>query len=237
MDDELKSNPSVRERISENNSFIEGISDDKEAKELANTIKSGSLPFTLKVVQQEGIGPSLGKQALDISVMAGAVSFIIVALFMLVFYRLPGLVANIALVAYVSITILLISAFKITLTLPGIAGIILSVGMAVDANIIIFERVKEELRAGKTLRGAVEAGFKRALAPIVDANSTTTIVGVILFVFGTGPIKGFAVTLVLGVLLSLFSAVTLTRYLLIQVMGFGFKHPWMYGYKGGSANA
>lgn len=238
LDDVLLQSPSVNQRIDGGSAYIEGPDyTSQSTKEDAALIRSGALPFSLTAVQVDGIGPTLGQQALNISIYAGTIAFVLVCIFMLLWYRLPGLVANVALVAYVAITILILSALKIALTLPGIAGIILSVGMAVDANIIIFERVKEELRAGKTLRGAVEIGFKRAFSTILDANVTTIIVGLVLYILGTGPIKGFAVTLTLGVLLSFISAITLTRYLLLQVMGLGLKHTWLYGYKGGAVNA
>jgi len=237
LDDKSISTASVSKRIDGGSAIIEGGDFTSDStKELAALIRSGALPFSLKDIQVEAIGPTLGQQALVISLQAGALAFILVCIFMLVWYRLPGIVANIALVAYIAITILILSASKITLTLPGIAGIILSVGMAVDANILIFERLKEELKAGKTLRGAVDAGFKRALKPIVDSNITTTIVSLVLIIFGTGPIQGFGVTLLIGVVLSFFSAITLSRYLLIQMMGLGFKHTWLYGYKGGIVN-
>jgi len=238
LDEKKLNSATVDERIDGDSAIIEGRDYTAEStKADAALIRSGALPFSLNPIQVEAIGPTLGQQALIISLQAGMLAFALVCIFMLIWYRLPGIVADIALVAYVAITILILSASKIALTLPGIAGIILSVGMAVDANILIFERVKEELKAGKTLRGAVDTGFKRAFKTIVDANITTIIVGVILFMLGTGPIQGFAVTLTLGVLLSFFSAITLTRYLLIQMMGLGLKHTWLYGYKGGTINA
>lgn len=238
LDDKLLSSPTVKERIDGGSAIIEGKDYTAEStKADAALIRSGSLPFSLKDIQVEAIGPTLGQKALYISLQAGLIAFGLVCIFMLLWYRLPGIVADIALVAYIAVIVIILSALKISLTLPGIAGIILSVGMAVDANILIFERLKEELRAGKTLRGAVDIGFKRAFKTIVDANITTIIVGVVLFTLGTGPIQGFAVTLTLGVLLSFLSAITLTRYLLIQVMGLGLKHTWLYGYKGGMINA
>jgi preprotein translocase subunit SecD len=240
LDQTMISNASVNQRIDSEGAIIEGGDFTAQStKDLADLIRSGALPFKLSPVQVEGIGPSLGQKALFISVTAGAVAFAIVAVFMLLFYRLPGLVADIALIGYVALTIIILSGLKIPLTLPGIAGIILSVGMAVDANIIIFERVKEELRSGKTLRGAVDIGFKRALKPIVDANLTTIITATVLFFLGTGPIRGFALTLGLGVVLSFFTAITLTRYMLVQVMSLGLKHKWLYGHHviGGEVNA
>lgn len=238
LDDKLISNPRVNYKIDTQEAIIEGGGfTAQSSEELASLIRSGALPFSLKPVQVEGVGPILGPQALHISIMAGIVAFILVCLFMLLWYRLPGLIASIALAGYVALTILILSGFKITLTLLGIAGIILSIGMAVDANIIIFERLKEELKAGKTLRGAVEAGFKRAFRAIFDGNMTTVIVGLVLLWFGTALIKGFAITLTIGVLLSFFSAITVTRYMLLQVMSLGLRQTWLYGYKGGATNA
>ncbi len=237
LDEVMISNPSVSGRIDGGSAEITGDFTADEAKETASLIRSGALPFSLKPVQVEGIGPILGQQALNISIKAGMIAFVLVCIYMIAWYRLSGIVASFALTAYVAVTIIILSGAQIALTLPGIAGIILSVGMAVDANILIFERVKEELRAGKTLRGAVELGFKRAFTTIVDANITTMIVGALLFLLGTGPIRGFAITLMLGVALSFLSAITLTRYMLVQTMGLGLRQPWLYGNKGGAVNA
>lgn len=240
LDEMMISSPRVSHKIDSDSAIIEGTDFTSESsKELADLIRSGALPFSLKAVQVDGIGPILGQEALKISIQAGLLAFAIICVFMLFWYRLPGLVAVISLIAYTAVIILILSVLRnyIQLTLPGIAGIILSIGMAVDANIIIFERLKEELRAGKTLRGAVEVGFNRAFKTIFDANITTIIVGAVLWALGTGPIQGFAKVLIIGVVLSFLSAITLTRFLLIQVMGLGLRQRWLYGHKGGVINA
>lgn len=201
-----------------------------EAKTLADTIRSGSLPFKLEAKQVNGISPLLGKGALDVSIHAAIVAFIIVCLFMIGYYRLPGILACIALLGHTVLQLLFISWMSITVTLPGLAGIILTVGMGVDANIIIFERIKEELRNGKTLRAAIDVGFKRAFTAILDANMTTLIAAVVLFIFGTGPMVSFAYTLGIGVLLSFLTAVTVSRIMIKSVAEVDIaKHHWLYG--------
>ena len=202
----------------------------EEAKELADTIRAGSLPFKLEAKDLRSISPILGEGALKVAVNAGIVSFIIVFLYMLFYYRLPGMLANIALFGLVMMQIFVITVTRISLTLPGIAGLILSIGMGVDANIIIFERIKEELRSGKTLRAAIDVGFKRAFSAILDANITTLITAMVLYWLGSGPIKGFAITLGLGVALSFLTAVTASRIMLKSVSSVDIaKHHWLYG--------
>ncbi|MBZ4666160.1 MAG: protein-export rane protein SecD [Mahella sp.] len=163
--------------------------------------------------------------------MAGAIGVAAVLLFMLLYYRLPGLVADVALITYILLVFLVLAGTGATLTLPGIAGIVLSIGMAVDANVLIFERLKEELKAGKTLGAALDAAFHRALSAILDSNITTLIAGIVLYFYGTGTIKGFAVTLIIGIAVSMFTAVVVTRYLLKLVMDFGIKNLKVYGVK------
>ncbi|MGE5612842.1 MAG: protein translocase subunit SecD [Bacillota bacterium] len=236
MDDEYISAPVVQEHIVDGNAVITlgGDKTDREAaaeaKELADTIRAGALPFRLVAKQVNAISPMLGKGALDVTIDAFKVAFVLICLFMIIYYRLPGLVASVALFALAIFTLLFISWLGITLTLPGLAGIVLSVGMGVDANVIIYERIKEELRSGKTLRAAVDLGFKRAFAAIVDGNITTLITAVILYIFGTGTIISFAYTLFIGVVLSFFTAITLTRIMLDSVTNFDIaKKPWLYG--------
>jgi preprotein translocase subunit SecD len=203
-----------------------------QSKDLAETINAGALPFNLTAVEKKSISPILGKNALNVSLKAGVVALLLVWLFMLVYYRLPGILANIALLLHTVIQIQFIAYNHITLTLPGIAGIILTIGMGVDANVIIFERIKEELKNGKTLRAAIDVGFKRAFAAILDANITTTITGLVLWYFGSGPVKSFAITLIIGVLLSFFTAITASRILLKSVSDVNIaKHRWLYGAK------
>jgi preprotein translocase subunit SecD len=238
MDDQFISAPTVQSHIPNGEAVITlGANRDKdeliaEAKELADTIRSGALPFKLEAKQVNAISPLLGKGALDITVKAFIVAFLLICIFMMVYYRLPGLVAWIALFALAVMSLNIISWLGITLTLPGLAGIVLSVGMGVDANVIIFERIKEELRSGKTLKAAVDLGFKRALSAIIDGNVTTIIVAVILYFFGTGAMISFAYTLFFGVLISFFTAITLTKAMLVAIGDFSFtKKLWLYGVK------
>ncbi|ADL41899.1 protein-export membrane protein SecD [Caldicellulosiruptor obsidiansis OB47] len=232
LDGKLISNPVVRSEIDNGEAVIEGMKDLEEAKTLAQQIKAGALPFALNVIESKAIGPSLGNEAFKSTLKAGIIGILLVFLFMIIFYRLPGLVADIALVAYIVILVAIVGYAKITLTLPGIAGIILSAGMAVDANILIFARLKEELRSGKTLRAAMDAGFRRALNAVIDSNVTTIIAGIVLLFLGTGPIKGFAWTLTIGIVVSFFTAITVTRFLLTSIINTGlFKDIRWYGGK------
>src|SRR5690606_32889597 len=171
----------------------------------------GALPVPLDVVEMRNVGPTLGQESIDRSLKAGIAGLVLVVLYMIIYYRLPGLLADVALGVYVMLVLALLAGLGATLTLPGIAGLILSVGMAVDANVIIYERIKDELRAGKRVRAAIRAGFSRAFRAILDANITTLIAAGVLFYLGTGPVKGFAVTLSLGVLASMFTAIVVTR--------------------------
>lgn len=219
LDGESISDPRVESSIVAGKGFIEGSASIEEAKDLAIKIESGALPVDLNQLETRTIGATLGANALDTGITAGIIGIIAILLFMLLFYRLPGLVADISLAAYLLLVLYIIVAANVTLTLPGVAGIILTVGMAVDANVIIFERIKEERRTGKTLRSAVDAGFHKAFRAIIDANITTLIAAVVLYSFGTGPIKGFAVTLGLGILTSMFTAIIGTRSVINLVYG------------------
>lgn len=235
MDDQYISAPVVQTAITNGDARITlgSSSDDtavKEAKELADTIRAGSLPFKLETKQVNAISPMLGKGALQVTIQAFIVAFILVCLFMIGYYRLPGVLACVALLGHTVIQLLFISWLGITVTLPGLAGIILTVGMGVDANIIIFERIKEELRSGKTLRAAIDVGFKRAFSAILDANMTTLISAVVLYIFGTGPMVSFAYTLGIGVLLSFLTAVTVSRIMIKSIADLDIaKHHWLYG--------
>lgn len=219
LDDEVISAPTVNQVLNQNNLLIEGNFTANEAILLANLIQGGSLPMELEEVQTTLINATLGQTALDQSILAGLIGFALIGVFMILRYRLAGVIAILSLVVYGALTLLALIAFGATLTLPGIAGLILSVGMAVDANIIIFERLREELGAGKTLRTAIKGSYHRAMSSIVDSNVTTLVAGVILYYFGEGPIKGFAITLSLGIILSMFTALVLTRIMLNQVGG------------------
>ncbi|CDF58332.1 protein translocase subunit SecD [Thermobrachium celere] len=215
MDEELVSAPVVKSVITTGEAIIEGSKDIEEAKRLAGIIKSGALPVELVPATVKTIGPSLGADAIPTSKKAAVIGITLVMLFMAIYYRIPGIIADLALAVYIMLTMLIFTtALKATLTLPGIAGLLLSVGMAVDANVLIFERIKEELKLGKSLRSAVDAGFNRALPSILDSNITTIIAGLVLMWLGAGQVKGFALTLVTGVVCSLFTAVTVTKFLL-----------------------
>ncbi len=224
VDNVLVSSPSVDEAINSETCVIEGNFDSDTATLLANQIKSGTLPFALEPISQSSVGAQLGDDALNKSLMACGIGLLLVMIFMIVIYRLNGLVADIALIGYVAIVALIIHGFGIQLTLPGIAGVILTIGTAVDANVIIFERIKEERKTGKSLRVAVDSGFNRAFSAIIDANVTTIIAAIALWYFGSGTIIGFAKTLFIGTIVSMFTAVFVTRFLLRQVVGFGIKN-------------
>lgn len=229
IDDNIISAPSVKERIDSDTCIISGSFDQESASMLANQIKSGQLPVALNAIEDSTVGAELGENALSTSLWAALIGIILVMLFMLIFYRLPGLVADIALVGYVGVICFIIGAFRINLSLSGIAGIVLSIGMAVDANVIIFERIKEEIKSGKTVRASVDAGFHRALSAIIDGNITTLIAAVVLWLSGVATVQGFAVTLFIGVVLSMLTAITLTKFLLKQIVGLNVKNTTLYG--------
>jgi len=186
---------------------------------LALLLRSGALAAPVEIVREKTIGPSLGKDNIEKGFKSVVVGFVVVLLFMLIYYRMFGLVANIALSFNVVLIVAVLSLLGATLTLPGIAGIVLTVGMAVDANVLIFERIKEELRLGNTAQGSIKAGYDKALSTIADANITTFIAAIVLFAFGTGPIKGFAVTLSIGILTSMFTAIMVTRAIVNAIYG------------------
>ncbi|AOT72822.1 protein translocase subunit SecD [Geosporobacter ferrireducens] len=230
LDEQIISAPEVREEIPNGRAVITGNFTIDEASNLAALIRGGALPVNLTEVQTSAIGPTLGLDSLNKSIDAAKIGIALVLLFMLIYYRVPGLIASIALLLYILIVLYVFIGFGATLTLPGVAGLILSIGMAVDANVIIFERLKEELRNGKSLRAAVDSGFARALTTILDANITTMIAGIVLFQFGSGPIKGFAVTLMIGIGVSMFTAVVITKMLLKLFININiFKNTKLYG--------
>lgn len=229
LDGEVLQNPTVNEPIPTGKARITGYSSLEEAHTIALLLKSGALPLQTEVIQKRTVGPTLGADSLDKSIKAGIVGLIAIVAFMLLYYRLPGMVANFALVVYALIVLAIFSAMHVVLTLPGIAAFLLSMGMAVDANIIIFERVKEELKDGKTLRSAINSGFHRAFVAVFDSNLTTLIVTVVLFYFGSGPIKSFAVALGVGIVTSMFTAITFTRWMLHNVADLGIKNTKLYG--------
>ncbi|MDF2928965.1 protein translocase subunit SecD [Anaerospora sp.] len=214
LDKQVLTNPSVQEAIPGGKAVITGSRTLEEAQRLAILLRSGALPIKVEVMETRTVGPTLGQDSKDKSIKAFTIGVLAIVVFMLLFYRLSGVVANIALLVYVLLLLGVLKGLEATMTLPGIAGIILSMGVAVDANVLIFERFKEEFRSGKTLRAAMDAGFHRAFGTILDANVSVMITAAVLFLLGSGPIKGFAVTLGLGVVISMFTAITVSRSLL-----------------------
>ncbi len=225
MDGFLISSPIVSETIHTGEAEITGDFTAEEAQRLAQQIQSGALPIEMEEIEVRSVSATLGENALSTGLMAGAIGIALVFVFMIAYYRLPGVVACIALSIYILFLLLLLATIEgVQLTLPGIAGMILSIGMAVDANVIIFERMREEIIEGKTVRTAIKAGFSRAFSAILDSNVTTIIAALVLLFFGTGSIKGFAVTLLIGIILSFVTAVFVTRGLLYLMLGFNLKN-------------
>lgn len=239
MDDQMITNPTVQSVIRDGKAQITGSKTMDEATRQANIIKSGALPVTLKTVAIKTVGASLGANALPKSLLAGAVGIGLAFLFMIAFYRVPGLMANFALSLFVYLNLLILALIGATITLSGIAGFLLSVGMALDANMLIFERIKEELKAGKSVKSSIDAGFHRALTSILDSNITTIIAGLILYYLGSGSVRGFALTLIIGVLVSMFTAITVTRYFMKLAVNSGMLSKlWHFGVKkGGQSHA
>ena len=228
LDGEAISIPRVQQEIAEGTAVISGSFDFKEAKLLAQRLNAGALPVPIQLLSQQTIGASLGQDSLAKSLHAGAIGFLIVVAFMIQYYRLPGLVASVALAMYTALVLAVFKLWGITLTLSGIAGVILSIGMAVDANILIFERMREELRKGRPLDSAIAEGFKRAWTSIYDSNVSSLITCAILYGFTSSSVRGFAVTLALGILVSMFSAITVTRTMLRLVAPWTAKHAWLF---------
>jgi preprotein translocase subunit SecD len=218
LDNKLISDPIVRSELPSGNVQITGNFDVKEANELMTFLKAGSLPVPLEVIENRTVEASLGNESVKATLISGIIGGVAVMIFMVAVYQLPGLLANIALIIYSLLVLAIFKIIPVTLTVPGVAAFILSVGMAVDANILIFERTKEELRDKRTLYAAIEIGFKRAFSAIFDSNVNSLITCAILFYFGTGPVKGFALTLAIGVVISMFTAITATRSLLHWVL-------------------
>lgn len=230
-DGKVVSAPTVQSAITGGNAVINGMEDGEEAEKLAQTIRIGALPLSLEELHSKEVGATLGKDALDTTLKAGAIGLAIVAVLMIVLYLLPGVISVFALVAYVVLMLLCLNGFNASLTLPGLAGIILSIGMAVDANVIIFTRIQEELGKGATVKNAIELGFNKALSAILDSNITTLIASVVLYIMGVGSIKGFALTLGIGIALSMFTALFVTKHLLKAVFALGLQNPKFYGSK------
>ncbi|MBQ6833127.1 MAG: protein translocase subunit SecD [Lachnospiraceae bacterium] len=228
-DGEIKSAPTVQTAITGGQASITGMESYEEAERLATTIRIGSLSLELEELRSNVVGAKLGQEAIYTSLKAAAIGFAIVCVFMIAVYRVPGLASSLALTLYVALMLVLLAAFEVTLTLPGIAGIILSIGMAVDANVIIFTRIKEEIGVGKTVKSAIKTGFSKALSAIVDGNITTLIAAAVLFWRGSGTVKGFASTLAIGIVLSMFTALVVTRFALNTLFELGFTDVKFYG--------
>lgn len=233
LDGKVQTAPVIRTEIPGGTGSISGNYTVEEAKRTATLLNSGALPIKAEIIETRTVGASLGDESIAASVVAGKVAMALIGIFMLIFYRFPGIVADIALICFGIITFALLQFIGATLTLPGIAGLILSAGMAVDANVIIFERIKEELGFGNTIRGAINAGFSKGFIAIFDSNLTTLIITGILFIFGTGPVKGFAVTLTIGTVASMFTAIVMTKVLLmVFVEVFHISNPKLFGIRG-----
>ncbi|MCM1158022.1 MAG: protein translocase subunit SecD [Bacteroidales bacterium] len=230
-DGQIASMPTVQTAITGGSAEINGMADDEEAEQLAQTIRIGALPLTLEELRSNEVGATLGQDALSTTLKAGAIGMGVIAVIMIILYLLPGVISVLALIAYVVLMLLCLNGFNASLTLPGLAGIVLTIGMAVDANVIIFTRIKEELGAGATVKAAIDAGFNKAASAIIDSNITTLIAAVVLYIMGIGSIKGFALTLGIGIVLSMFTALFVTKHLLKAAYTLGLQSPKLYGAK------
>lgn len=230
LDGEVISSPTVNTTITGGSAQITGNFTVESASDLANLIRGGALPVNFTEVQSSIVSATLGVDALNKSITGALVGIMLVMLFMIVYYKIPGFAASIALTAYMVIVAYVYQLIGVTLTLPGIAALILSIGMAVDANVIIFERIKEEITNGKSVRVAIDSGFKKALSTILDSQITTFIAGIVLYYFGTGQIKGFAITLMIGIVVSMFTALVITKLILKNLVnGFGIGNKKQFG--------
>lgn len=228
-DGKVVSAPRVNEAITGGSAQIDGMSSYDEANTLASYVRIGAMPLELKEMRSQVVGAKLGETAIQTSLLAGAIGLAILCLFMIIAYRVPGVAACLALVIYVALDIFILSVYEITLTLSGIAGIVLSIGMAVDANVVIFSRIREEIGAGKSVDAAIEQGFKKAMSAVVDGNVTTIIAALVLYLRGSGSVKGFAVTLGIGVVLSMFTALVISKTIVLLLYNFGCKSEKLYG--------
>ncbi len=228
-DGEVISAPSVTGTIDTGKVYITGMENFEAANNLATIIRIGALPLELTELRSTVVGAQLGAEAISTSLFAGAIGFVCVLLFMAIYYRVPGIAAGIALIIYIGLNVIVLNIFDVTLTLQGIAGILLSIGMAVDANVIIFQRIREELATGKTVRSAMKLGFHKAMSAIVDGNVTTLIAAFVLYFLGSGGVKGFAITLAIGIVLSMFTALYVTKFILQALYDVGFDHEKFYG--------
>lgn len=233
LDEELITNPTVESVISSGVAIITGQESTEEAQGLADLLNAGALPLNLTEMQSQSVGASLGMKALELSIKAGLIGSALVLLFMVFYYRIPGIIASFSLTVYIYLILVLFWQLHVTLTLPGIAALVLGIGMAVDANIITYERIKEEMRSGKSILSSVRAGSRNSLATILDANITTIIAAIVLFIFGSGSIQGFAVSLIVSIIVSMFTAVFGSRFLLDMFIKSNWVNkPWVFGVKG-----
>lgn len=228
-DGEFVSVPTVTNQITNGSGVINGMDSLDEAENVASYIRIGALPVELEEISSKVVGATLGQEAIHTSVIAGLIGFALLFIFMIAYYRIPGIAANIALVVYTGAMLLILNVFDLTLTLPGIAGIVLSVGMAVDANVIIFARIREDLAAGMSVRGAIKSGFQKSLSAIIDGNVTTLIAAIVLGIIGTGPVRGFAVTLGIGIVLSMLTSLLVSRWVLLLLYNLGCRKQSLYG--------
>ena len=234
LDGEVQTAPSINSEIPSGSGVITGNYTPEEAKKTATLLNAGALPIKAEIIETRIVGASLGDESIEQSKKAAVVAAGLIAIFMLGIYRLPGFVANLALASFGMVMFAMLNFIDATLTLPGIAGMILSAGMAVDANIIIFERIKDELKMGNSILGAINVGFSKGVASIIDSNVTTLLTAFVLFMFGTGTVKGFAVTLTIGTVASMITAIFITKTLLVTVVKtFKIKNLWLFCVKGG----
>ena len=228
-DNQVISAPNVQEAITKGECTIDGMESYEAAENLASSIRIGSLPVKLNELRSNVVSAKLGVNAIQTTVKAGVIGFVLVCLIMIAFYAVPGMIACVALAIYMLMMLLALNGFNATLTLPGLAGIILGIGMAVDANVIIYTRIREEIAAGRAVESAITTGYSKALSAIVDGNVTTLISAAVLYIFGSGPIKGFATTLAVGIVASMFTALVITRVIMKLLYNFGFTDPKWYG--------
>ncbi len=231
MDDQVLTKPVVNTEISTGEAVIEGSMSFDEANKIASIIQSGALPVTLKTVSVNKVGPTLGAEAIPNTVKAGVIGFVIILILMFVRYKFPGVIATFSLSIYMLLFLFVFALMGAVLTLPGIAGILLTLGMAIDANILIFERIREEIKGGKSTALSIKIGFDRAMSSILDSNITTIIAGLVLYFVGTGSVKGFATTLLIGIVLSMFSSIVITKFIIKLFYNIGLRSKKSYGFK------
>lgn len=229
MDDQVLTRPVVNTEITEGEAVIEGSRSFEEANKVASIIQSGALPVTLKTISVNAVGPTLGSQAIPNTMKAAVIGFIFIFIIMVVRYRFPGVIATLSLIIYMLLFLFIFTEIQAVLTLPGIAGILLTLGMAIDANILIYERIREELVKGKSVKVSIKIGFNKAMSSILDSNITTIIAGLVLYFIGTGGVKGFATTLLIGIVLSMFSSIVITKFMINLIYNMGLRNKKSYG--------